>query len=61
MDLTIDMRQQPPQSGFQPWRTWNAGLAEVRSGSLTVPDGVPSSAIAECECPDDCLRDHEND
>lgn len=63
MEFTMDSRQlyRQGQSGSQPWGAWNAGLAAIRDGSLTVPDGQPSSATAECECPDDCLRDHEND
>jgi hypothetical protein len=24
-------------------------------------DMLPYSYLAECECPDDCLRDHENE
>jgi len=27
----------------------------------TAPDVRSYSFLAECECPDDCLRDHENE
>ena len=32
----------------------------VDDGPLA-PPGRPYSFLAECECPDDCLRDHENE
>ena len=62
MELNVDLRQPVPTSV--------ASLALRRSGSLgstaaTRPVGAeitrPYSFWADCECPDDCLRDHENE
>ena len=30
-------------------------------GELLEPDDPPTSAVAECTCPDFCERDHDNE
>jgi len=40
---------------------WIVGLAAPDDGPVAKPQGRPYSFWAECECPDDCLRDHENE
>ena len=63
MDLSVDQRQPAvqPVAMHEP---------SPRQGVLRVVDGsdspVESAALdfsfwAECECPGDCLRDHENE
>jgi hypothetical protein len=63
MDLTTDPRQ--PVSGtvgwLESWRTPAVGLAVDDGASLTGAGRRPYSYWAECECPDDCPRDHENE
>jgi hypothetical protein len=62
MEFTIDQRQPVRESvGSMElsslWLHW----ATVHHGPPPEPRGRPSSYWAECECPDDCLRDHENE
>jgi hypothetical protein len=38
---------------------WWAGWADPGRARTDEPDARPSSSLAECECPDDCLRDHD--
>jgi hypothetical protein len=63
MEYAMDQRQSPPQAGgsAEPWPLWNVGLAAVRETGDGVPGGRPTSLLAECECPEDCHRDHDND
>jgi hypothetical protein len=44
-----------------PSRRWILGLMAVDEGPLVEPAMRPYSYSSECECPDDCLRDHENE
>jgi hypothetical protein len=40
---------------------WALSRAADDDRSLVRPRTVPYSHLTECECPDDCLRDHENE
>ena len=40
---------------------WAFGLTVNDDASLGRPRMRPYSYLSECECPDDCLRDHENE
>jgi len=37
------------------------GLSLGDDGTVTGPEGWQASYLADCECPDDCPRDHENE
>ena len=69
MQLNVDVRQpvqQRARSGA-PSHTWILGLIAVDDGPLveSAPLVEPAmrqySYASECECPNDCLRDHENE
>jgi hypothetical protein len=40
---------------------WVVGLAVDDDGGIVGPGLGRYSFWADCECPDDCLRDHENE
>jgi hypothetical protein len=63
MQLTVDVNQStPPTAGSaEPSRGWIFGLTAADDGPLVEPARRPYSYRSECECPDDCLRDHENE
>jgi hypothetical protein len=62
MELSMDLRQpvRGPIGSMEPSHLWIVGLA-ADDGQLARPQARPYSYMAECECPDDCLRDHENE
>jgi hypothetical protein len=37
------------------------GLAAADDAPVAKPQPSPYSFWADCECPDDCLRDHDNE
>jgi hypothetical protein len=63
MDMTLDQRQRPKQG------VASAVLERLKSRFSTESDPDrritqvprPYSFRTACECPDDCLRDHENE
>ncbi len=61
MKLDIDMGQPVQVSGgaAEPSHPWILGL--VDDGPRVEPALRPYSYTSECECPADCLRDHENE
>lgn len=68
MDLKVDIRQtvKGTVDRLEPSRPRAPALAVDADGWLVGPDMRQSGARqysnwAECECPDDCLRDHENE
>jgi hypothetical protein len=68
MDLEVDTRRAVKATAGQleRSRTWVRGLADGDVGSLVAPGGRQVgtreySYSAECGCPGDCLRDHENE
>jgi hypothetical protein len=62
MQLIVDARQrvEPTASSAEPSNPWILGriAADDDAFEAEVP---PYSFFAECECPGDCLRDHENE
>jgi hypothetical protein len=64
MQLNVEVRQSTTQqtagSGQQS-HPWMLGPIEADDGTRATPGELPYSFLAECECPDDCLRDHENE
>jgi hypothetical protein len=62
MELSMDLRQpaRGAMGSMEPSHLWIVGLA-ADDGPPTRPQARPYSYMAECECPDDCLRDHENE
>lgn len=68
MDLKVDIRQtvKATVDRLEPSRPWAPALAVDGDRSLVGPGTRQSgtreySHWAECECPGDCLRDHENE
>ena len=59
-----DDGRQPVQQAAgsaDPRHPWMLGSAAVEDGPLAKAALRPYSYRSECECPDDCLRDHENE
>ena len=57
MELTMDPRQPVlPTVG-----SLEAGLTADGEGRLARPGVRRDSYTGECECPDDCPRDHDNE
>jgi len=63
MEHTFDPRH-PVQELFgrlKPTNGWALGPVLEGEGSVVGSEGLRRSDWAECECPGDCLRDHENE
>jgi len=63
MLLTADLRHPLPDLDASPEPSPGREIARVAvgDGSPVTPGTRPYSFSADCECPDDCLRDHENE
>ncbi len=63
MQIDVDVRQpaQPTTRSVEPWQPWILGPIAIDRGQWATPGARTYSFLAECECPDDCLRDHENE
>ena len=63
MQLNFDpgLPAKPTAGSAEPWHRRILGLLGVDAGPRVVPALRPYSFLTECECPDDCLRDHENE
>ena len=63
MNLNVDPGQPVNETvgSLEPSHLWVLGLAVDDDGSLVGAGRRQDSSWAECECPDDCLRDHENE
>jgi hypothetical protein len=62
MEIQVERAHPAEEIGpLQPSHLWILGLAVGDDGALAGPGHRRSSYWAECECPDDCLRDHENE
>jgi len=63
MDLTVDPRQvaTEPAGSLKPSDLRAAGFPVDIDGSLPGRGQGQDSFRAECECPDDCPRDHGNE
>jgi hypothetical protein len=64
------MRQDTPPTRHPSDRPEDRRTAPIQAGSIWAapsaghsgaPAVVSQAAIAECRCPTDCIRDHEND
>jgi hypothetical protein len=63
MQLIVDMREPIQQTTGSRERShpWILGLIAVDDDTRAAPGERPYSFLSECECPDDCLRDHANE
>jgi hypothetical protein len=63
MDLKVDLRQSGRSTvrSLEPSRLTARGLAADDDRTLIGRGSGPYSYWSDCECPDDCLRDHENE
>lgn len=63
MEFRVDMRQPVTRtvSSLEPSHLWVLGLAPDDENSIVEVGGRPYSYLAECECPENCQRDHENE
>ena len=63
MQLAFDTPQPAQQMAgtAEPSHPWILGLIARDDSPRTTPAGRPYSFLGDCECPDDCLRDHENE
>ena len=63
MELSVDQRQPVLQPVASQAPSSRQGVLRVIDGpdSLAEPAARGYSFWAECECPGDCLRDHENE
>jgi len=63
MELNADLRPsaQKAIASLEPSHLWVLGLAVDDDGSLAEPGSRRDSVWVECECPDNCPRDHENE
>lgn len=62
MDFLIDRRPIAPQPflSVEPTHLWVLGVVNDQYAAKRPTERIPSF-LSECECPDDCLRDHENE
>jgi hypothetical protein len=63
MQLTVETGEpiQQTTGSPEPSHPWILGLIAVDDDTRAAPGGRPYSFLSECECPDDCLRDHESE
>ena len=63
MELIVDVRHptREPATALDRTRARDAAHVIDNAGSLGEPLARPYSFLAECECPDDCPRDHANE
>ena len=63
MNLEVDLQQPMKRTAgmLEPSHLWILGLAVDDEGLLAGPSRHQPGNSAECECPDDCVRDHENE
>jgi hypothetical protein len=63
VELTVDPLPPTAKSVGSPETShvWVLQPVQLNEGSPIVPGRRPYSYLAECECPDDCPRDHGNE
>lgn len=63
MQPTVDIRQpiQQTTGSPEPSHPSIVGRIALDDDTRAAPAGRPYSFLSECECPDDCLRDHESE
>jgi hypothetical protein len=63
--MELDMNPRQPvrraAAAFEPSHLWALGLADDDDAFHARAGKSPYSFWTECECPGDCLRDHENE
>ena len=60
-NLDTKRSSQPTTSSIEPAHPWILGIVTTDDGPRSQRSGIPYSFVSECECPDDCLRDHGNE
>jgi hypothetical protein len=63
VNLKVDLGHPMKQTvgSLEPSHLWILGLAVDDDDSAAGTGTRQPSHLAECECPDDCVRDHENE
>jgi hypothetical protein len=63
MQLTVDVHRSTRQtaSSGEASPGWILGPTVADDARLAIPRPQAYSFLSDCECPDDCLRDHENE
>jgi hypothetical protein len=63
MQLNVDVQQPARQTAgsAESPQPWIRGVYLVDDGPSAAPAERPYSFLADCECPADCLRDHDNE
>jgi hypothetical protein len=62
MELPVDLTQRTKSVGVpESSQVWVLQPITVTDRPFVAPDTRPYSYLADCECPDDCLRDHGNE
>lgn len=62
MELQLKLRYPARRvNGAEPPVSWIARHLERDRGAVAIPAPFAYSFLSACECPDDCLRDHENE
>ena len=63
MELKVEQGQRtaPTVGSLEPTHLWVLGLDRDDVGPRSEDAGRPYSFLAECDCPDDCPRDHANE
>ena len=63
MELVVDPQRSVKETGgsVEPSHVPALGLAVAHGGSVVLHGWREESYWGECECPDDCPRDHENE
>ena len=62
MELQLKLRYPARRAaGKEAPLRWIPGHLEDDRGAVAIPAPFAYSFLSACECPDDCLRDHENE
>ena len=63
MQSDVDTLRSVPQAtgSTDPSHPWILGLVATSDAPRAPHASTPDSFMSECECPEDCLRDHENE
>ncbi len=61
MELQLDLHPPIKQTSSSESSPWMLSLADPNRSPAALPTPHPYSYLSKCECPDECLRDHENE
>lgn len=63
MQITVDVHRstRPPARPAEASPGWDLRPTAADDARLAMPRVQAYSFLSDCECPDDCLRDHENE